>query len=155
MFKALNKLSVRWRDRSLGILLIRIGTGLVFLMHGWMKVSNLAGAEGMFVGFGLPAWVGIVIAYLEVIGGIALILGIATRIFGTAFAIEMFVAIFLAGGIAAGYRPHELELFLMLVSAGLAFHGSGKYSLYPLECEHCGAIYCMDPDCPGCKVKAL
>lgn len=154
MFNTLNGWAVKLRNRALGLLLIRLGTGLVFLMHGWMKVNNLSGVEGMFIHFGLGGPVGIFIAWLEVIGGLALILGVATRIFGALFAIEMLVAIFLTGGAAVGYKPHELELFLLLVSLGIAFAGSGSYSVYPIECHHCGAMYCKDKDCPGCKVKA-
>lgn len=154
MFNTLNGLSVRWRNRSLGLLLIRVGAGIVFLMHGISKMNNLPGVEGMFVNFGLGGWVGICIAYLEVIGGLALILGVATRIFSVAFGIEMLVALFIMG-IPTSFKQHELELFLMLVSFGIALHGSGKYSLCPLECEHCGAMYCKDPNCPGCKVKAV
>jgi putative oxidoreductase len=153
MFNTLNGWSVKLRNRSLGLLLIRIGTGLVFLVHGYGKVGNLAGAEAMFVHFGLGAATGDLIAWLEVIGGLALILGVATRYFAAAFAVEMLVAYFLTGGFGTGYRPHELEIFLMLMSAGIALHGSGRYSLYPLECEHCGALYCKDPNCPGCRVK--
>jgi putative oxidoreductase len=137
------------RNRSLGLLLIRFATGLVFFMHGWMKVNNLQGVEGMFVHFGLAGPVGIFIAYLEVIGGLALILGVLTRIFAVAFGIEMFVAIFLTG-IGRGYASHELELFLMLVSFGIALAGSGAYSLWKMECDFCGGMLCRaDADCPG------
>jgi len=129
-------------NRSLGLLLIRVGVGLVFFMHGWNKVNNLSGVEQMFVGFGLGSGTGIFIAWLEVLGGLALIFGLFTRVFAVAFGIEMLVAIFLTGGIAKGYRPHELELFLMLVSFGLALTGSGMYSTYKMECNHCGGLLC-------------
>ena len=152
MFDTLNRLSVKWRNRSLGLLLIRIGAGIVFFMHGWSKVHNLSGAEAMFMHFGLGGPTGIFIAYLELIGGLCLILGIFTRMFAVAFGIEMLVAIFIMG-VPTNYQPHELELFLMLVSFGIALAGSGKYSVFPLECQHCGAMYCKDPNCPGCKVK--
>ena len=129
-------------NRSLGLVLFRVAVGLVFLMHGWSKVNNLPMVEGMFVGFGLGSGTGIFIAYLEVLGGLALILGIFTRVFGVIFGIEMLVAIFLTGGIAKGYKPHELELILMLLSFGIALTGSGKYSLYAKECQDCGGIMC-------------
>lgn len=153
MFNTLNGWAVKFRNRALGLLFIRVGVGLVFLMHGWMKINNLGMVEGMFVHFGLGGPVGIFIAWLEVIGGLALILGVFTRFFGVAFGIEMLVAIFLTGGVANGYQPHELELFLMLVSFGVALSGSGRYSVYPFECHHCGAMICGDKNCPGCKVK--
>ncbi len=140
----INRTSRYFKNHHVGLLLIRVGTGLVFFMHGWSKVSNIPGVEGMFLHMGLGAGTGIFIAWLEVIGGLALILGIATRFFAAAFAIEMLVAIFVTGGIGAGYHPHELELYLMLVSGGIALSGSGRYALFSLECAECGGWLCED-----------
>src|SRR5580700_6110580 len=140
MKSSVNQLSRLTRNRSLGLLLIRLATGFVFLMHGWMKVNNLHGVEGMFIGMGLGGGTGIFIAWLEVIGGIALILGVLTRVFGVIFGIEMLVAVFLTGGFARGYAPHELEIYLMLISFGIALAGSGSYSLWKMECDLCGGM---------------
>lgn len=145
-------MSYKWGHRSLGLLLIRIAVGLVFLMHGWQKIHNLSGVEGMFVHFGLGGGTGIFIAWLEVIGGIAMILGILPRLFGALFGIEMLVAIFI-GGAPTKYQPHELEIFLMLVSFGIALAGSGRFAIWSGECKRCGAYMCkMGPDnCPEMK----
>ncbi len=149
MKASINRLSRMTRNRNLGLFLIRLGTGLVFFMHGWMKVNSLSGVEGMFMHMGLGGPTGIFIAYLELIGGLCLVLGIFTRIFGIAFGIEMLVAIFLTGGFN-GYQQHELELFLMLMSLGIALAGSGAYSLWKMECDFCGGMLCKaDMDCPG------
>jgi putative oxidoreductase len=141
MKSLINKTSRMGYNRSFGLLLIRVATGLVFFMHGWSKVNNLSGVEGMFVHFGLGGPVGIFIAWLELLGGLALILGVATRFFGVVFAIEMLVAILLTG-VGRGYQPHEMELFLMLVSLGIALAGSGRYSIWKMECDECGAMMC-------------
>jgi len=146
----INTLSRYCHNRSLGLLLIRIATGLVFLMHGWMKIHSLPMVEGMMMGFGLSSWVGIFIAYLEVIGGLCLIVGIGTRVFGVVFGIEMLAAIFLTG-VDRGYRAHELEIVLMLLSFGVALAGSGIYSLYKMECNECGGMLCRGEDCPHKK----
>lgn len=133
---------------SLGLVLIRVAVGIVFLMHGWMKVGNPGMAEGMMMGFGFPGGTGHFIAWLEVIGGIALMLGVLTRVLGVIFGVEMIVAYFLTGGFTNGYRPHELELVLMLLSFGLALTGSGKYSAFPMECDCCGGMLCKcDENC--------
>jgi len=142
MHKLLNKISRYFKNRSLGLLLIRVATGLVFFMHGWSKINNLPGTEAMFMHMGLGSGTGLFIAWLEVIGGLAVLLGIATRIFVVAFGIEMFVAISLAHGWGTAYQPHEFELFLMLVSFGLALAGSGRFSLLSMDCEQCGAMTC-------------
>lgn len=146
----INSWSYNFAHRSLGLLLIRIAVGLVFLAHGWMKVGNIEMIQGMFVGFGLPAATAFFIAWLEVIGGLALIVGIVPRIFGLLFGIEMLVAIFLTGGFSNGWRAHELEVVLMLLSFGIMLTGSGRYALWSAECPRCGAYMCkLGPNnCP-------
>ena len=142
MKKFINSISRYFKHHALGLLLIRVAVGLVFFMHGWAKINNLPGTEAMFVHMGLGAGTGVFIAWLEVIGGLAVLVGIATRIFALAFGIEMFVAISIAHGWGTAYQPHEFELFLMLVSFGLALAGSGRFSLFSMDCEQCGAMVC-------------
>ena len=153
MQKMINSMSYKLANRSIGLLLLRVAVGVVFIAHGWMKVGNMPMIETMFAGMGLPAWTAMFIAWLEVIGGIALILGVYTRVFAKLFAIMMLVAFFLTGGFATGYKPHELEIFLMLTSLAIMFAGSGRYALYSGECRRCGAYMCkMGPDnCPQMK----
>ncbi len=143
----MNKWS-RWcKNRALGLLLIRAAIGMVFFAHGWMKMQNMDMAEAMFIGFGFPAWVAVAIAWLEVIGGIALVLGVMTRLFAKLFVIVMIVAFFVTGGISTGYFAHEMELVLFLGSLGILFAGSGRYSLWACECHNCGAMNCKDGNC--------
>ncbi len=144
----MNAVSRQLYERSLGLLLLRVGVGLVFFMHGLSKVQSLPMTEGFFMHLGLPAWVGIFIAWLEVLGGIALILGIFTRGFAFSFGIEMLVAIFLSGGISKGWQAHELEALLMATSFALVYMGSGRFSLFRVECQNCGAFACRLEDCP-------
>lgn len=118
---------------DVGLLFIRVAIGMVFFAHGWMKMQNLDGASAMFVSLGLPAFAAVFIAYLEVIGGIAMILGVFTRVVAKLFAITMVVAFFATGGIATGYFAHELELVLLLGSLGIMLTGGGKHSLYAWE----------------------
>ena len=151
MQKIINSISRACHSRSFGLLLIRVALGLVFVMHGWQKIYNIQMVGGMMVAFGLPFWVGIFIAYLEVFGGICIILGAATRFFGLVFGIEMLVAIYLTG-MGTGYHAHELEIILALLSFGIAFTGSGLYSLYKMECEDCGGMLC-NPNSPSCTKK--
>jgi uncharacterized membrane protein YphA (DoxX/SURF4 family) len=131
MQHSIEKMSAFCFRPALGLLLVRLATGYVFLMHGYAKVTNLAMVTGMMTHFGLPAWLGIFVAWLEVIGGVALILGIATRAFAVALGIEMVVAIFLTG-FSRGFSPHEFEMVLALNSFALALAGSGKYRLLKL-----------------------
>ena len=101
--------------------------------------------------FGLVSGTGAFISWLEVIGGAAMIVGVLTRVFGVAFGIEMLVAIYLTSmGKGLSYRPHELEIILMLLSFGIALAGSGKYSVWKMECDNCGGMLCdTGKDCPA------
>jgi putative oxidoreductase len=157
----LNNASRFWFARSLGILLIRLEVGFIFLTHGLSKVENISRTMAMFHGMGFPAWVGGVIAWLELIGGAALMLGVATRIFAVAFGIEMLVAVALslarAGSAMGGMNQSwegtvaGTEMFLAIMSFALALMGSGFYALKPLECRDCGGMVCKGEACPGPK----
>ena len=152
MKEMMNKASRYCLNRSLGLVFIRVAVGIVFFMHGWQKIHNIPMVEGMMLNFGLVSGTGAFIAWLEVLGGVGLVLGILPRVFGVLFGIEMLVAIFLTGGPATGYRPHELEIVLMLLSFGVALTGSGRYSMWKMECDNCGGMMCdMGKDCPAKK----
>lgn len=146
----INTASRMLKHRALGLLFIRAAIGMVFIMHGWSKVQNIPGVEGMMMSFGFPAGTGIFVAGLEVIGGAALILGVLPRVFAALFVILMTVAFFVTGGFATGYRAHELELVLILGSLGILFAGSGRWSLWARDCHHCGGMMCNGKECP-CK----
>lgn len=66
------------------------------LMHGWPKVVH-PGALHAFAlevaHLGMPAWLGYVAAFTELLGGAALILGLFTPIAAAGVAIDMAVAI--------------------------------------------------------------
>ncbi len=126
----INKVTQFRYHKAWGMLLVRVAAGLVFLNHGWMKVNNLAGAEGFFGSLGLPAGAGTFIALIEVIGGIMLILGIAPRLAGLVLGIEMIVALVLVG-IPTG--NHELEMVLAASALAVFLAGAGRLSLYSME----------------------
>lgn len=155
----LNRMSRFWFARSLGILLIRLEVGFVFFTHGLMKVEHMVRTMQLFAGMGLPSWVAFFIAWLEVIGGAALMFGIATRIFAVMFGIQMLVAVALSLSHAVtpvGWQSvmGGMEMFLAIMSFALALMGSGHYALLPLECRRCGGMLCgADGDCPGEKNK--
>ncbi len=114
---------------SVGLLLIRVVTGLIFISHGWMKYNN----EGMIMGFmqsiGLPGFMAYAITTVELAGGVMLILGVLTRVAGVALAIAMLVAIVKVTYPHGGFDGSQLESLLLATSLGLAFIGAGKYRL--------------------------
>ena len=133
-------------NRHLGYLIIRIALGAIFLTHGFHKVETIDQTMAMFSHMGFYPWVGAFIGWLEVIGGLMLVLGVATRVIGVVLGIEMAVAVFTTG-FGRGFGGVEFEVLLSAVALGVALMGSGRYSVFPLECEDCGAVVCDDDTC--------
>ncbi len=66
---------------DLGIALLRVALGTMSLSHGLLKffVFTLAGTAGFFESLGLPGALAYIVAPAEVLGGLALLLGLRTR----------------------------------------------------------------------------
>ncbi|MEK8132105.1 DoxX family protein [Paenibacillus filicis] len=115
---------------SIGLLLLRVVLGLTFAIHGFLKFSGgIDQVSGWFQSIHLPGFTAYLVAVIELVGGVAVILGLGTRFISALFFIIMAVALikvklalsFAGSGEAAGY---ELELVLLFLSAGLSFSGS-------------------------------
>lgn len=118
-----------------GITVLRVMVGLVFVMHGGQKLLVLGfhGVAGYFgsIGIPLPAFFAIVVTLVELLGGIALIFGIATRWAALSLAIDMLVAVLavkLKGGFFAPGGV-EFEMTLLAACVCLALTGAGEASV--------------------------
>jgi putative oxidoreductase len=114
---------------SYGLLPIRIMAGVVFIAHGIPKFYDVSGGYGFFQSINLPPELFIPITLLEVIGGLAILFGILTRIASAIFIIEMIGAILivkLSDGFVGGY---EFELLLISICATLVILGPGRLSI--------------------------
>ncbi len=123
------KLGFCKRNVDAGLLLVRVGLGLVFLMHGWVKLSAIEGTVGFFGTLGLHPAFAYLVAIVETLGGLLLIIGLWTHWAAKALAVVMLVAILLVKfkkGFLGGY---EFELSLFLSTLGILFAGPGAYSL--------------------------
>ena len=120
-------------NRSWGITVLRVAVGIVFLMHGIQKLFTIGvpGVEGMVGGLGIPfpRFFGVVLTLVELFGGAALILGVATRLTALLLAVDMLVAIikvhlkngfFLPSGVEFALTLLAANLCLLLVGAGAA-----------------------------------
>jgi putative oxidoreductase len=111
-------------------LILRIVIGISFLLHGYSKVTNLAGTTKFFtmLNIPMPQYAATFVGWLEIVGGIALILGLLSQLFAILLAINMIVAI-LSAKWGKGWVGIELELLLLAGSLSLLFSGPGLISL--------------------------
>lgn len=120
------------RFRPLALTLLRLAVGVVFLYHGSVKVNNFAATASSFVHMGFPGWVGYIIGPLEAIGGILLILGLFSRLFGLLLAGDMLVAL-LKVALPAGPITHVTRYSDVMVLSAMSFlifaYGPGPISL--------------------------
>jgi putative oxidoreductase len=116
--------------------LVRVIIGYILFMHGWGKVTGagLAGISGYMAKQGLDP--GVVFAaaamFFETIGGLCVAIGLFTRFFAAALAIEMgiaFFAVHMPHGFAAGKGGFEYVLLLGIVMFAIAIRGGGPYSV--------------------------
>src|SRR5438445_4942766 len=116
-----------------GLVPLRLVVGLVFVVHGAQKlfVFGLGGAAGFMatVGIPLPSVAAVVVTAVEILGGLALVLGLGTRVAAALLAFEMLVAILtvrLKMGFVGGY---EFELTLFAASLSLALLAAGPLTV--------------------------
>jgi putative oxidoreductase len=121
---------------QLGMLVLRVVIGFTFAMHGWQKFSEftIAGTQAAFRNVGVPladiAAPGL--ATLELVGGVALSLGVLTRIFAALFIVDVLGAMFFVHRTHGFFVANNgIELVLLLAAACLLFvlAGAGLYSV--------------------------
>lgn len=124
--------------------LLRIGVGVILIVHGAMKMSDPGQTAENFAGMGIP--IPELVTYLaiagELLGGIGLLLGLLTRIaaLGPVFTMIGAIAFVHAGnGLLAENGGWEYPLTLLLVSAHFVFRGAGPFSVDHLIRKRSGA----------------
>jgi len=116
-------------------LLIRAGFGIDLVLHGWEKVERLPAAFAVISGGAAPnllpnvnATQTIVLSCSEFVGGICIALGLFTRFFAAAAAIELAIICFTVFW-PHGYHAAEYTLWWGVALFAIALHGGGPYSL--------------------------
>jgi len=109
---------------------IRVIFGLFFLAQGWGKLANIAGFTGMLAGWGVPAptamaWI---VGLIELLGGLALLLGLWVELAGILLGIVMLVAIAKVTWANGFTAPGGYGLNLLIIAGLLSvmFSGPGK-----------------------------
>jgi len=124
----------RCGNHGLGMFLLRVVAGVIFIYAGWWKLQNEAANVAGFAANHLPSWVAYGITWFEIIGGAALILGIFTCLFASLFAVEMAVATILSWKM--GFQIAQMPLLMLAVSLAIKHSGRGKWGIG----RHCGCM---------------
>ena len=116
------------------LLIIRVILFISYLLHGLMKYNmGLSNIGSGFAKMGVPmgSLTGPGVTLLEVIGSVALLLGIGTRIFAVLLVCDMLGAIMFVH-MKNGYTGQggmELVTLLGTLALTLALCGAGKFSI--------------------------
>jgi len=111
-----------------GLLVIRLGLGAGFIAHGFQKFSAMDGTIAFFSSVNLPAALAYLVAAIELLGGIAMVLGVFTTIAGALLALVMVGAIILVKfkmGFLGGF---EMDTLYLAMALGIVLAGPGAYS---------------------------
>lgn len=125
---------------NIGLLLIRLVIGLLFIGHGaqklfgWFGGYGLKGTGGWFESIGIKP--GVTMALLaglaELFGGILFAVGLLTPLAGIIIAGTMVMAIVKvhgANGLWSTSNGYEYNLTVLAVTIGIALVGPGQYAL--------------------------
>ncbi|ADV65983.1 DoxX family protein [Deinococcus maricopensis] len=124
---------------DLALAVLRILIGLIFVAHGAQKIFSytLSGTVGAFTEMGvpLPPLTAPSIAFIELIGGAALVSGFFTRAAAVLLALDMLGAIIFVHLKAGFFNPAGIEfpLALLAANAALALTGAGRYAFDALR----------------------
>ena len=116
--------------------ILRMGVGLILAVHGYGKIGRTAGPGQLLEKWPEAAVIGAQITFvlmlIEFVGGLCIALGLATRFFAAAAAVEMAVLTFVIywgngfGWLARGYEFVLLWGFMLFANA---LRGGGPWSL--------------------------
>lgn len=116
------------------LLLARILMAIIFILAGFGKLTDISGTAAYFGSYGIPATtlVAVVVAIIELVGGLAILVGFQTRIAAWVMAVFC-VATALVAHTAWSDMMQMIHFQKNLAMAGgflvLALHGPGPLSV--------------------------
>jgi putative oxidoreductase len=146
----LNERSSALSATDIGLFVLRLALGVIFIAHGGQKLFGLFGGPGLaatvdtFDKFlGIPVPLAYLAVFTEFFGGVALVVGLLSRLAGLGLAVTMVVATFkahLANGffLTSGQPPYstigyEYNLALFAMALAVVFTGPGRLALSDIE----------------------
>lgn len=123
--------------KDVGLLVLRLGIGLIFLKHGFPKIAGgpemwgkLGGAMGTIGIAFWPVFWGFMAAVAEFVGAILLIGGVFFRIACALMAFTMLVAVAMhLKQPDANFSVYSHALSMGVVFVGLLVAGAGRFSI--------------------------
>jgi len=116
---------------SKALFMIRVMLAIVFIYHGYSKITNIDATIGYFNTLGFSPFLTYLVAYGEFIGGILMLLGTFTCFVSLFFIATMVVAIFsvhLQNGFDITKGGYEYALTLLVMSLAIFKAGPGAYA---------------------------
>ena len=122
--------------RNTGLLMTRIGLGILFMLHGYPKLLGgpekweVIGGAMKYVGIDfLPLVWGLFAAITETFGGFLILLGLAFRPVCLLLTFTMAIATSMHLNSNEGFMSASQAIEMGVVFLGLAFVGPGAYSV--------------------------
>jgi putative oxidoreductase len=124
------------KSENVLFVIFRVIVGLSFALHGMQKFGWLSFAplsiDKFAAMFGLPVWLAVIVALVELIAGIAIALGIFGRLAALIGGIDMIVALIITHfpkGFWLMVNGGELAILYLMVFFVIFALGSGKWAL--------------------------
>lgn len=124
---------------ELGFWALRLTVGIIFINAGWMKLADMGKTVAAFSGMGFSSFWAWIASIAELVGGIAVILGVATHIAAGLLAITMVVAtivVLRTGPFMMAYAP------IALLGSTLALFGLGGGACQLWKPKGCSGACC-------------
>lgn len=130
---------------DVGLFVLRLALGIIFIAHGGQKLFGWFGGQGLeptvagFARMGVPAPLAYLTAFTEFFGGIAVLIGLLSRLGALGIACVMLGAIVLVhakNGFfmnSPGGAGIEFTLALFSMALAILIAGPGKIALSDLE----------------------
>ena len=115
--------------------LLRVSSGALLLAHGLMKIFifTIPGTVGFFESLGFPGLFAYLTIFAEVVGGAALIFGVATRAVAILTLPPLIGALYVHAGNGWVFSSEgggwEFPLFWAIANLSIALLGSGAFAL--------------------------
>jgi len=128
-------LGINIRSKNLGLLILRLGIGIMLILHGFPKIQggpsmwqHLGRMMNVFgIDFALKFW-GFIIAFSEFFGGICIILGLFFRLFCVLLSLVMVTAIFVLLDNGKSILEASEAIQMAIVFFSLLIIGPGRFS---------------------------